>query len=742
VTAVEDARPAFPVTERPDAPAYLQRFREREAAIESLDGDSDESTPLYLRRFRAKRETLGEGPPVGLRERPKWDDVELDTTVGWGEVTRTKEIVPERREHSASVVSDIYLVRHGETQGYSTESGLTPLGAWQAHRRGQELARRVMNGHRVSFASADTNRARQTGEHARRGLLDQLELFGRTADVSEIEAMEEFRNFAVWTPEGFQDVTAAFRQYKREIEKYERVGLGDRPTWLVEIDRFWGIQQGGGDPITHWLNMPMINFEPPVQCVRRFWAGIVRLHRERPGETTIVTTHSGPIRAFATWAMGYDPGEPFNTEFVRVRLVEGGKSAIVLYRNRVQEVAVPELDTLPDWWHNLEGQALPAERRETVNVQSAPADAGAASQRSAGVPTVLWFEQYWKGLSAEVGGKGASLGEMTGAGMPVPPGFSVTTAAFRQFRDTTDINETIARLIHDLDVTDTSNVSTRCSQIRDAFMAPALPADLDEQIRTSYRELSARSGATDVPVAVRSSATSEDSPDASFAGEHDTYLWVRGEDAVIDAVRRCWASLFTDRATCYRVEMGYDHRDVEMCVVIQKMVRPIAAGVAFTLNPVDGDRSCIAIDSAWGFGEGVVSGEVTPDNFIVDKVMMYVNRREISTKEVEFRLSDHDSVEKVALQPDRATAPSVTDPQILAIAALAKRAEKHYGCPQDIEWAVDMDLPEGENVVLLQARPETVWSKKSNAVLTEAPSGDFMSSIVSTLMSPLHTRNK
>jgi pyruvate,water dikinase len=168
----------------------------------------------------------------------------------------------------------------------------------------------------------------------------------------------------------------------------------------------------------------------------------------------------------------------------------------------------------------------------------------------------------------------------------------------------------------------------------------------------------------------------------------------------------------------------------------------IAAGVAFTLNPVDGDRSCIAIDSAWGFGEGVVSGEVTPDNFIVDKVMMYVNRREISTKEVEFRLSDHDSVEKVALQPDRATAPSVTDPQILAIAALAKRAEKHYGCPQDIEWAVDMDLPEGENVVLLQARPETVWSKKSNAVLTAAPTGDFMSSIVSTLMSPLHTRNK
>ncbi|MEL0148099.1 MAG: PEP/pyruvate-binding domain-containing protein, partial [Actinomycetota bacterium] len=120
----------------------------------------------------------------------------------------------------------------------------------------------------------------------------------------------------------------------------------------------------------------------------------------------------------------------------------------------------------------------------------------------------------------------------------------------------------------------------------------------------------------DVPVAVRSTATSEDSPDASIAGEHDTYLWVRGADDVVDAVRRCWASLFTDRATCYRVEMGYEHHTVEMSVVVQKMVRPVSAGVAFTLNPSNGDRSQICIDSAWGFGEGVVSGEVTPDNFL------------------------------------------------------------------------------------------------------------------------------
>ena len=156
-------------------------------------------------------------------------------------------------------------------------------------------------------------------------------------------------------------------------------------------------------------------------------------------------------------------------------------------------------------------------------------------------------------------------------------------------------------------------------------------------------------------MAVRSSATSEDSPDASFAGEHDTYLWIRGEDAVVDAVRRCWASLFTDRATCYRVEMGYDHRTVEMSVVVQKMVRPISAGVAFTLNPSNGDRSTVAIDSAWGFGEGVVSGEVTPDNFLVDKVLYEISKRRVAVKEVEFRLSDHDTVEKVPLEGERAT---------------------------------------------------------------------------------------
>ena len=341
------APPAAPRTERPDAPAYLTRHLARRAAAPSPTApdapgdpapDDDPATPLYLRRFRARGhrsdEVTHDGNVIGASR-------------AWAEVTRTKEIVPERRDQLATVDCDVYLVRHGETQGYSSESGLTPLGSWQAHRRGQEIARRVTDGMRVELLCAPTNRARQTAEHLRRGLLDNIGLFGRDAYVGELHDSADFRNFEVATPDGPRDVTSAFRVYHREMEKYERVGLGERPGWLVDVDRFWGIQQGGGDPITHWLTMPMLYFEPPVSCVRRFWRGILDAHARTAARTVVVATHSGPIRAFATTAMGYDPGEPFNTEFVRVRLVAGGATALVLYRNRVQEVVIPDLDALP-----------------------------------------------------------------------------------------------------------------------------------------------------------------------------------------------------------------------------------------------------------------------------------------------------------------------------------------------------------------------------------------------------------
>ncbi len=331
--------PALPRTERPDPPAYLTRHLARRTATTGAEEQTaDDATPLYLRQFRGREHR---SDPV------MYDGNVIGTSRSWAEVTRTKEIVPERRDQVAAVDCDVYLVRHGETQGYSSESGLTPLGSWQAHRRGQEIARRITDGMSVELLCAPTNRARQTGEHLRRGLVDNIELFGRSAVVGELRDAPDFRNFEVATPDGPRDVTSAFRVYHREMEKYERVGLGERPGWLVDVDRFWGIQQGGGDPITHWLTMPMLYFEPPVSCVRRFWRGILAARAATEARTVVIATHSGPIRAFATAAMGYDPGEPFNGEFVRVRIVAGGTTALVLYRNRVQEVVVPDLTALP-----------------------------------------------------------------------------------------------------------------------------------------------------------------------------------------------------------------------------------------------------------------------------------------------------------------------------------------------------------------------------------------------------------
>jgi len=353
------------------------------------------------------------------------------------------------------------------------------------------------------------------------------------------------------------------------------------------------------------------------------------------------------------------------------------------------------------------------------------------------VTNVVWFDSVTEQHRSCLGGKSISLGEMISAGLPVPPGFAVTTHAFRLARDGSGAMPAIAEHLAGLDVADPVDVSARAAAVRELIVSWPVPGQVEAELRAAYQRLCEQTMTADAPVAVRSSATCEDSPDASFAGEHDTYLWVRGADAVVDHIRRCWASLFTDRAVHYRVAMGYQHLDISMCVAVQKMVRPRAAGVAFTLNPHDGDRSTVAIDSAWGFGEAVVAGQVTPDNFLVDKVLGAISRRTVSAKTHAYRLSDDGQVRLTELPPEEAVAPSLSDAEIGAIARYARAAEKHYGCPQDVEWAVDADLPDGTNIVLLQARPETVWSKKKVVVSTGI---DPVTSIVSTLINPLYAR--
>jgi len=336
----------FPHTDRYEAPQYLARYLERRARQGAGDngaGGDDDGVPLYLRRFR-EREQRATAPSA--REQ---------FNARSAEVARSKEIIapPEARVPLRAAVR---LVRHGETQGYSTDSGLTPLGGWQSHRRGFDLSKGVRDGDVVRLVCADTARARETADHIHRGLLDGLEQWGRQAEVTGPEILPELANFQVATPSGRRDVTAAFREYQSVMEGYERVALGDRPLWLVEIDRFWRTQMAGADPIHHWLTIPMLHFEPPVSCVRRFWSAITRLVEEAPppgsGRNTVIvaSTHSGPIRAFATWAHGYDPGEPYNLEEVVVSVKEGAKEALVAYRNRVTEVHVPPVDELPDRW--------------------------------------------------------------------------------------------------------------------------------------------------------------------------------------------------------------------------------------------------------------------------------------------------------------------------------------------------------------------------------------------------------
>jgi pyruvate,water dikinase len=309
--------------------------------------------------------------------------------------------------------------------------------------------------------------------------------------------------------------------------------------------------------------------------------------------------------------------------------------------------------------------------------------------------------------------------------------------AYHTVRGHPEVRQAVTGLLDEVDLGDPAGLEELSAAIRGRIEQVPLDDRVAAAVRAAYAELCDRCGRDDLPVAVRSSATSEDLPDASFAGEHDTYLWVRGPGDVLAHLARCWSSLFTARAIAYRRERGYDHDVVEMSVGVQKMVRPTAAGVAFTLNPRDGDRSQVAVEAAWGFGEGIVSGEVTPDSFLVDKVLGEIVQRAISDKALEYRLGDGDRVEPVPVDRARRTAPSLTDDQVKAVARLARLVERHYGSPQDVEWALDADLPDGQAVTLLQARPETVWSRRPATPVAAA--ADPMASIVATLLSPLHT---
>ncbi|MYZ06558.1 hypothetical protein GT028_04105 [Streptomyces sp. SID2999] len=311
---------------------------------------------------------------------------------------------------------------------------------------------------------------------------------------------------------------------------------------------------------------------------------------------------------------------------------------------------------------------------------------------------------------SRLGGKGASLASLAAAGVVTPPGFVVTTEAFDAVLAQDGLRSRIEQTLRDIDPDDLAATERAGETIRRAVLGAQVPADVHRELDAAYRSLTAAYG-REVPVAVRSSATAEDRADASGAGQQDTFLWVVGSGPVLDAVRRCWAGLFSSRAIVYRARHRIPSAGLSMAVVVQKMVPSRVAGVAMTLDPGDGDHSQVVIDASWGIGELLVSGEVTPDHYVVDKATLSPLRTTVSDKREELVADTRAGVlVRRQVEERRRTHRCLTPEEVSAVARLAITAEEHYGVPQDVEWAIDPELPGPDRAVLLQSRPETVWS--------------------------------
>lgn len=352
---------------------------------------------------------------------------------------------------------------------------------------------------------------------------------------------------------------------------------------------------------------------------------------------------------------------------------------------------------------------------------------------SGDVPVCPRFEELDADQVELVGGKCASLGELTNAGIPVPPGFAVTTAFYRRFMDENDLRDRVFDELAAIDSTGNAEDARAASgRIREAIESCGIPDELDAKLERAYDDLQGRCGAADAGLAVRSSATAEDLPDASFAGQQDTFLNVRGYEAVKRKVRECISSLFTSRAITYREENDFPHREVEISVGVQELIEAKAAGVMFTLNSRNGDRSKVQIEGNWGLGETVVSGQVNPDNFLVDKAVFEIVERNVATKDVKTELVDH-GVEEIEIDEDRQTRSCLTDEEIIKLTEYGKQIERHYGQPQDVEWVIDRNREFPDSIFIVQSRPETVWSQKDRSTSATVEGEDTLDYITNTL---------
>ncbi|MBI4301667.1 MAG: phosphoenolpyruvate synthase [Chloroflexi bacterium] len=331
----------------------------------------------------------------------------------------------------------------------------------------------------------------------------------------------------------------------------------------------------------------------------------------------------------------------------------------------------------------------------------------------------LWFHQVNKGDVPLVGGKGANLGEMTQANIPVPPGFIVSAEAYFYFLEKAGLERKIKGFLDTLDINDSTRLQEVAAQIKQTIMESPMPTEIAEEISRAYREM--RKGL----VAVRSSATAEDLPEASFAGQQRTFLNVQGEAEVIAAVQGCWASLFEPRAIFYRHQQGFDHFKVGVAVPVQEMVQSEASGVMFTLDPITNDKDKIVVEAVFGLGETIVSGEVTPDLYVVDKKRLEILDKRIERQEWELvrnlekrRDGDENNIQ-ATIPPTEQSRQKLADKEIIALAQIGRRIEELYQFPQDIEWA-----RKDNHLYIVQARPvttlELAQESAESVVLSEA----------------------
>lgn len=338
-------------------------------------------------------------------------------------------------------------------------------------------------------------------------------------------------------------------------------------------------------------------------------------------------------------------------------------------------------------------------------------------------PCVVWVDELDADSIPLAGSKIARLGELRVAGVKVPEGFAVTTSAYLHFVEESGVAGAIERFLGSIDDPESfDQVELASEQIRRAFDAAPMPPDIGDVIGSAYEELSERCRDLSIPAAVRSSATGEDSSDASFAGQFDTYLGVTGSQNIVGAVQRCWGSLFTGRALSYRLRNGLSYVDSPMAVGVIELVHARSSGVAFSIHPVSGKRDRLVIEGSWGWGEAVVQGLVTPDHIEVGKVDRRVLTYEVADKQIvsAFDYSQGRVVESP--MPKRlCTAPILDDEQIGAIVDAVLDIEEHYGYAVDVEWVLDRHRRQGEPITIVQVRPETVHSTQEER---QAPTWD------------------